>query len=65
MIQDKNYFRLCLRYIFDGSCKIVENVERNCFDGDREGKFKLDFIGLIQFFLFNYVVKYNFALYIK
>jgi len=42
-----------------GSRRIAENVERNCFEGAREGKFKLGFISLVRFFLFTYVVMYN------
>jgi len=42
-----------------GSRRIAENVERNCFEGAREGKFKLGYISLVRYFLFTYVVMYN------
>jgi len=60
-ISDNDFFRQRLRH---GNSKIAENVERNCFKGAREGKFKLVFVGRYsRFFLFTYVVMYNFALY--
>jgi len=46
-----------------GSSKIAENVEKNCFEEAKECKFKLGFIGLVRFFLFTYVVMYDTAIY--